>query len=613
VRRILLAALFCLGLAVGVAPAGAASLTLDYVRTAPPSSGDARHHEPPTPPTDVYVIRVADEAAEGNRIVVARDGRVRDDGAPLQPGPNCAIGADGWATCRVPVRPGAASLYLYEVAAGAGDDVVRLGWAFHSVVEPPVDLGDGDDVVEVTGGGWVVDGGGGADALSGVSQAPDPSRKGGVGDEVIVYWDGGTGADRVSGSGVKRVTYASRTQGVRVTPDGVADDGEPREGDNVGPEVAIIEGGSGPDELHLPPGRVTDAEVAGGAGDDRLVGGDGVGKLRGGPGDDVITGGRFGDELIGAEGADQLDGGPGPDLLDGGSGPDRIDGGPGDDAASALTDASSDVWRGGEGRDRLSIASSASTTPPVSVTLDDRPDDGTPNEHDDVKGDWESVSIQRGRLVGTDGPDQLTVAGAGVIDGRGGDDQLTGGTTVTGGPGRDVVLDDREAMLGLSAAPRRIDVRDGERDVVSCPRFNPAASVLRDRVDQIRGCFASALIQSVQEQRRLPAGGVLPVRLRCLGFQRCRGRLTIRAFLRGSRPMAVAPFDIAAGATKIVRLSLRRRVASLRVSCGRALLAATTTAPVSVAKDVKTTAIANVGHTARRALPACNGVDVPRA
>src|SRR5439155_7052495 len=97
------------------------------------------------------------------------------------------------------------------------------------VCEPPdatgqirsatVDLGDGDDSVVL-------------DSLYG-------TIKGGPGDESLVadgaVFDGGPGADlmRARHAFGSTVSYASRTAPVRVTVDGVSDDGEPGEGDDV--------------------------------------------------------------------------------------------------------------------------------------------------------------------------------------------------------------------------------------------------------------------------------------------------------------------------------------------------------------------------------------------
>jgi hypothetical protein len=111
-----------------------------------------------------------------------------------------------------------------------------------------------------------------------------------------------------------------------VTPDGVADDGEPGEGDNVKPGVGSIYGGSGPDAISAANGLGNRLGLVGNGGRDRLVGGPGPDGLFGRDGDDILDGGP---------GADLLQGGPGDDELHGG-GPrdgDRVVGGPGGDRA----------------------------------------------------------------------------------------------------------------------------------------------------------------------------------------------------------------------------------------------------------------------------------------
>ena len=105
--------------------------------------------------------------------------------------------------------------------------------------------------------------------------------------------DGGLGADLISGGlGVDTATYASRTARVTARFDGLANDGQTGEGDNVQTENLI-----------------------GGAGNDLLVG-DGLrNTLSGGPGNDTLNG-------LGQD--DILGGGPGTDLIDAGAGSDAV-------------------------------------------------------------------------------------------------------------------------------------------------------------------------------------------------------------------------------------------------------------------------------------------------
>src|SRR5438046_1986255 len=82
---------------------------------------------------------------------------------------------------------------------------------------------------------------------------------------------------------------------VNVTLNGVADDGQERERDNVGATVETIIGGAGNDTL------------AAGSTDAKLIGGGGNDTLTGGAGDDTLDGGTGGDLLSGGEGFDSAD------------------------------------------------------------------------------------------------------------------------------------------------------------------------------------------------------------------------------------------------------------------------------------------------------------------
>ena|GEM_PF-5072588 len=126
--------------------------------------------------------------------------------------------------------------------------------------------------------------------------------------------------------------------------------------------------------------------------------------LEGGDGDDHLSGGPGADTLTGADGSDRLDGGEGDDRLDGGAG--------GDDLV------------GGAGVDTLTYELAAAA---VTVTLDDRPDDGESGEGDDAHADVE-------RVIGSPGDDRPS-AGAGAVTLEGGD----GFDRLVGGPGADVL------------------------------------------------------------------------------------------------------------------------------------------------------------------------------
>ena len=163
------------------------------------------------------------------------------------------------------------------------------------------------DVLSGADGNDTINGLGGDDRLTGGED--DDTLNGGAGDDTLIgayrdvtpdgadAFNGGTGSDNVS--------YAARTARVVVDEDGVADDGEAGEGDNVNADVEYVTGGSG---------------------NDSLTGGAGTNHLYGGPGDDDLNGGADADWLFGDAGADDLTGGLGNDRLKGGFGDDDLNG-----------------------------------------------------------------------------------------------------------------------------------------------------------------------------------------------------------------------------------------------------------------------------------------------
>ena len=134
----------------------------------------------------------------------------------------------------------------------------------------------------------------------------------------------------------------------------------------------------------------------------------------------------------------------------------------------------------------------------MAITLAGGADDGRPGEADDLRGVERIVLRTPGRVVGTDGPDEIVFSqvgsdselvggggddrlrggdGADRLDGGAGDDNIDGGfgdDTITGGPGRDVISAD---LAGGDCGPLwckypygndTVDVRDGEVDSVTC-------------------------------------------------------------------------------------------------------------------------------------------------
>ena len=174
----------------------------------------------------------------------------------------------------------------------------------------------GADVIVGLGGGDTIRGGGGDDVICGDGAATDPAREGadtlsggagadallgaggadqlggGAGTDALTgdggddILDGGADADTMSGgSGRDLADYHARTAPVAVTLAGGADDGGVGEGDDVGPDVERVSGGSAADRLV---GNDVTNWLYGGAGDDTLIGAGGWDSMFGDAGGDVI-------------------------------------------------------------------------------------------------------------------------------------------------------------------------------------------------------------------------------------------------------------------------------------------------------------------------------------
>lgn len=322
------------------------------------------------------------EAAGGetNQVTIVRSPdvfRIVDPGATITPGRGCTPVAANAVSCS------AASVFRISVALGDANDFVSIG----SLTRALLDGGPGDDTLE---------GGEGADALLG--RDGNDVLKGGVGEDELTP---GKGADTVSGgagtvldlesetlpeeisagffvgqcqvvvqgvAGFDTVDYAARTRPLALTLDGVANDGEAGEGDNILPDVEFVKAGSGDDLLVgndgfnalraaggddvIRGGGFPDLLLAG-PGNDRIDGGARGDLVHGAGGNDVVLGSSGRDCLMGADGDDRIVGGDGPDGIIGGRGRDRMLGGAANDVLIAC-DRTPDVIDGGGGRDRAS-------------------------------------------------------------------------------------------------------------------------------------------------------------------------------------------------------------------------------------------------------------------
>ena len=160
-----------------------------------------------------------------------------------------------------------------------------------------------------------------------------------------------------------------------------------------------------------------------GDGDDVLVVAGDIGTgvdVQAGPGDDTVTATARPDRIDGGGGRDTLDGAGAGDVLTDGDTPAGADG---------------DVLRGGPGADRVSYESRTAAMT-VDLAL------GTAGEtgEADVLAGVEAVATGSGddTLLGSPAAEQLDAGdGANVVDGREGDDSLSGAGRLAGGAGND--------------------------------------------------------------------------------------------------------------------------------------------------------------------------------
>lgn len=445
-RRALLLALV-LPVALPAAPAWAATVHLEHLGTF-----QERDKRRSTTTVEVHRVVIAAAPGEVNHLEVGpapdRGALVRDTATPLVAGPGCAPRPDGAVLCAAERRPEILTR-LNGTAIDLGDRADRLvlrSPAF--ALAAPTDLvsaGPGNDIVRVVG----------ADSHAQVAGGP-----------------GADDIDAVDGAQV-RVTYAERAAPVRVTLDEAADDGEPGEGDRVGPSVTEVVGGAGPDTL----------VATGAAVNPSPEGLSGV-TLRGGPGDDVLLGS------------------PRDDVLDGGAG--------------------ADVLRGAAGSD---LADYARRTAPVTVQPGTGADDGEAGERDDVGGDVERVRGGAGNDVLRGGP------GAQELDGGPGDDRLQGGPgtdrllaadgadTADGGAGRDIVVLAGRTVLAL---------RDRESDGLVC-REPVRARAQLDLTDRL-GVGCRPQLEVAVRNLRITAAGTVRAAVRCpRALLACRSSVELRA------------------------------------------------------------------------------------
>jgi Ca2+-binding RTX toxin-like protein len=375
-----------------------------------------------------------------------------------------------------------------EVTGGPGDDTVAGGDG-----NDRLDFPGADPLEDQSAGVDVLDGGAGDDQLNG---GPDRSPQ--------------EGDSLRGGSGTDTADYSQRAASLAIALDGVPNDGQAGEGDNVAADVENVIGGSGRDTLigsgaaNVLDGRDADDTLLGGSADDRLEGGAGNDTLMGedggdiltsGDGDDALGGGNGNDVLSSGGGSDALTGDDGNDMLAGGAGSDRLDGGPGDDRLNGAEvglvggdgddrlngGGGADVLLGGPGNDRLDgglgpdgISGEEGTdtltyedrTNAVTVRLNGLADDGEKGEGDNV------------------GADVEIVLGGAVWDTLTGDRNPN---TLIGGSGEDLITgNDGPDVLQGGDATDLIRARDGSADSVDCGNDGDLAIV--DSRDSVLHC-----------------------------------------------------------------------------------------------------------------------------
>lgn len=171
--------------------------------------------------------------------------------------------------------------------------------------------GAGNDHIVGSSSANLLMGNGGKDTLIGGDG--NDTLSGGNKNDLLI---GGKGADFLIGGpgGADRADYSDRTAALSLTLDGIANDGETDENDNLAGTIEVLVGGAGDDTI-IGSGR--SQLFFGGGGDDLLRGGGGGDTLQGDDGNDTLMG-EGGDDVIFARdgGRDLIIGGSGTDLAD---------------------------------------------------------------------------------------------------------------------------------------------------------------------------------------------------------------------------------------------------------------------------------------------------------
>jgi hypothetical protein len=179
----------------------------------------------------------------------------------------------------------------------SGKDTGTVTCKLPSGMRVKVELGDGDDQVEVLAGAAKLEGDSGADTLIG---GPGADQLGGGRGDDLLQGRGGTDAFE-PGDGFDKIDYFDHTAPVVANFDGIANDGSAGENELVPADAEMLVGGQGADRLTA---ASTGSYLHGSPGGDTLYGGPGPDTIYGGKDDDVLNGGGGVDRFFADIGSD---------------------------------------------------------------------------------------------------------------------------------------------------------------------------------------------------------------------------------------------------------------------------------------------------------------------
>jgi Ca2+-binding RTX toxin-like protein len=463
---------------------------------------------------DISLLDLDDSAGYDASIVGPPITRVGVDGGPGLD----TMAADGTAPSQFIGREGADTF-----AGGDESDDVRVG--------------EGDDIVDTGGGGDGINDGPGADTI--VAGPGNDS----INDKEVA--DPGDVLDFGPGLG-DRLDSRVRTNGMNISLDGAANDGEPGEADNI-TGLENIDGGEGADTFT---GSGAPEYFAGNDGNDILNGGAGPDLLEGGTGDDQLEGGSGADAVNGRGGSDLVNGGDGDDQFSGeffDDGTDTISGGPGTDTISGIGDYLGRAVT-------IDLDGVADDGPTVAVTGIPRDNAGADIENLLMtipgEGGSELISAAADALTGNDSANE--------IDGGGGNDRISGSggaDNLVGGPGDDQIdggsgIDQLQGNGGSDV----LRSRDSNADEVTCGSASDV--LLADSLDDFTvTCDLSSTGAKLSTPSAKLKKGKASVRVFCPVVEGIDCGVTISA-TKGKKVLAKGSGQVKSGKTGIVKLKL---------------------------------------------------------